>query len=85
MTAGGSPGRSPPYWAFNRTGPSTWVGATVGPDWRTPADGRHGPEHLEAVIDRFTPYGQTTTSIIQLSPVAGRSLPLEPPAPDDVG
>lgn len=35
-------------------------------------------EHLEAVIDRFTPYGQTTTSIIQSSPVTGRSLSLEP-------
>ena len=29
-------------------------------------------EHLEEVIDRFTPYGQTTTSIIQSSPVARR-------------
>lgn len=28
-----------------------------------------GVEHLEEVIDRFTPYGQTTTSIIQSSPV----------------
>jgi Lrp/AsnC family leucine-responsive transcriptional regulator len=35
-------------------------------------------EHLEAVIDRFTPFGQTTTSIIQSSPVTGRGLPLEP-------
>ena len=33
-------------------------------------------EHLEEVIDRFTPYGQTTTSIIQSSPVLQR--PLEP-------
>jgi Lrp/AsnC family leucine-responsive transcriptional regulator len=31
-------------------------------------------EHLEEVIDRFTPYGQTTTSIIQSSPVPRRSL-----------
>jgi Lrp/AsnC family leucine-responsive transcriptional regulator len=31
-------------------------------------------EHLEEVIDRFTPYGQTTTSIIQSSPVARREL-----------
>jgi Lrp/AsnC family leucine-responsive transcriptional regulator len=31
-------------------------------------------EHLEEVIDRFTPYGQTTTSIIQSSPVARRGL-----------
>jgi Lrp/AsnC family leucine-responsive transcriptional regulator len=35
-----------------------------------------GVEHLEEVIDRFTPYGQTTTSIIQSSPVLQR--PLEP-------
>ena len=35
-------------------------------------------EHLEEVIDRFTPYGQTTTSIIQSSPVARRGLELGP-------
>lgn len=29
-------------------------------------------EHLEELIDRFTPYGQTTTSIIQSSPVPPR-------------
>jgi Lrp/AsnC family leucine-responsive transcriptional regulator len=28
--------------------------------------------HLEEVIDRFVPYGQTTTSIMQSSPVPGR-------------
>ena len=28
--------------------------------------------HLEEVVDRFLLYGQTTTSIIQSSPVAGR-------------
>src|SRR3954452_22512859 len=33
-------------------------------------------EHLEEVIDRFTPYGQTTTSIIQSSPVPRRGLQL---------
>jgi Lrp/AsnC family leucine-responsive transcriptional regulator len=33
-------------------------------------------EHLEEVIDRFTPFGQTTTSIVQSSPVPGRGLPL---------
>src|SRR4051794_28132010 len=33
-------------------------------------------EHLEEVIDRFTPYGQTTTSIIQSSPVPQRGLEL---------
>jgi Lrp/AsnC family leucine-responsive transcriptional regulator len=33
-------------------------------------------EHLEEVIDRFTPYGQTTTSIIQSSPVPPRAVEL---------
>jgi Lrp/AsnC family transcriptional regulator, leucine-responsive regulatory protein len=33
-----------------------------------------GVDHLEEVIDRFTPYGQTTTSIIQSSPVPRRGL-----------
>src|ERR1700742_3675545 len=33
-------------------------------------------EHLEEVIDRFTPYGQTTTSIIQSSPVKPRGVEL---------
>jgi Lrp/AsnC family transcriptional regulator, leucine-responsive regulatory protein len=32
-------------------------------------------EHLEEVIDRFTPFGQTTTSIIQSSPVPPRGIP----------
>jgi Lrp/AsnC family leucine-responsive transcriptional regulator len=32
--------------------------------------------HLEGVIDRFTPLGQTTTSIMQSSPVPGRPLDL---------
>jgi Lrp/AsnC family leucine-responsive transcriptional regulator len=32
--------------------------------------------HLEELIDRFTPYGQTTTSIIQSSPVPPRGLDL---------
>ena len=32
--------------------------------------------HLEEVIDRFTPYGQTTTSIVQSSPVPVRGLAL---------
>ena len=31
-------------------------------------------EHLEEVIDRFTPYGQTTTSIVQSSPVPLRGV-----------
>jgi Lrp/AsnC family leucine-responsive transcriptional regulator len=34
-------------------------------------------EHLEEVIDRFSPYGQTTTSIVQSTPVPARGLPLE--------
>jgi Lrp/AsnC family transcriptional regulator, leucine-responsive regulatory protein len=38
-------------------------------------------EHLEQVIDRFTPFGQTTTSIVQSSPAAARGLPLDPADP----
>jgi len=34
-------------------------------------------EHLEDVIDRFTPFGQTTTSIVQSSPFAARGVALE--------
>lgn len=33
-------------------------------------------DHLEEVIDRFVPYGQTTTSIMQSSPVPVRGLAL---------
>ena len=33
-------------------------------------------EHLEEVIDRFTGYGQTTTSIVQSSPVPQRGVAL---------
>jgi Lrp/AsnC family transcriptional regulator, leucine-responsive regulatory protein len=33
-------------------------------------------EHLEEVIDRFTIFGQTTTSIMQSSPVPGRGVAL---------
>jgi Lrp/AsnC family leucine-responsive transcriptional regulator len=33
-------------------------------------------EHLEEVIDRFVAYGQTTTSIVQSSPVPRRGLAL---------
>jgi len=33
--------------------------------------------HLEELIDRFTPFGQTTTSIVQSSPVPGRGLSVE--------
>ena len=34
-------------------------------------------DHMEEVIDRFAIYGQTTTSIVQSSPVRRRALPLE--------
>ena len=33
-------------------------------------------DHLEEVIDRFTLFGQTTTSIVQSSPVPGRAVHL---------
>jgi Lrp/AsnC family transcriptional regulator, leucine-responsive regulatory protein len=33
-------------------------------------------EHLEEVLDRFTPFGQTTTSIVQSAPVRARGVPL---------
>jgi Lrp/AsnC family leucine-responsive transcriptional regulator len=36
--------------------------------------------HLEEVIDRFTPFGQTTTSIMQSAPVPPRSIALQPPS-----
>jgi Lrp/AsnC family transcriptional regulator, leucine-responsive regulatory protein len=35
-------------------------------------------EHLEEVIDQFILFGQTTTSIMQSSPVDDRPLPLSP-------
>jgi Lrp/AsnC family leucine-responsive transcriptional regulator len=31
-------------------------------------------QHLEELIDLFTPFGQTTTSIVQSSPVPGRGV-----------
>ncbi|MQA74164.1 MAG: AsnC family transcriptional regulator [Solirubrobacterales bacterium] len=34
-------------------------------------------DHLERVIDRFVALGQTTTSIVQSSPVAARAIALE--------
>ena len=34
-------------------------------------------QHMEEVIDRFLLYGQTTTSIVQSSPVAARGLSLD--------
>ena len=33
-------------------------------------------DDLEPVLDRFTPYGQTTTSIVHSAPVPRRALPL---------
>jgi Lrp/AsnC family leucine-responsive transcriptional regulator len=33
-------------------------------------------DDLEAVLDHFTPFGQTTTSIVHSSPVPRRALPL---------
>jgi Lrp/AsnC family transcriptional regulator, leucine-responsive regulatory protein len=36
-------------------------------------------EHLEEVIDRFAAHGQTTTSIVQSSPVPARGVDLSPP------
>lgn len=37
-------------------------------------------DHLEELIDRFTPFGQTTTSIVQSAPVPrrGPALPAQP-------
>jgi Lrp/AsnC family transcriptional regulator, leucine-responsive regulatory protein len=34
-------------------------------------------EHLEEVIDRFTAFGQTTTSVMQTSPVPWRGVAME--------
>jgi Lrp/AsnC family transcriptional regulator, leucine-responsive regulatory protein len=34
-------------------------------------------DDLEPLLDRFTPYGQTTTSIIHSAPVPRRSLPVD--------
>jgi Lrp/AsnC family leucine-responsive transcriptional regulator len=34
-------------------------------------------DRLEPILDRFTPYGRTTTSLIQSAPVPRRPLPLE--------
>lgn len=33
-------------------------------------------DDLEGILDRFTPYGRTTTSLIHSSPVENRALPL---------
>jgi Lrp/AsnC family leucine-responsive transcriptional regulator len=34
-------------------------------------------DELEELLDRFTPYGLTTTSIVHSAPVPGRGPPLE--------
>jgi Lrp/AsnC family leucine-responsive transcriptional regulator len=34
-------------------------------------------QHLEEIIDRFTPFGQTTTSIMQSSPVPPRPIAID--------
>jgi Lrp/AsnC family transcriptional regulator, leucine-responsive regulatory protein len=34
-------------------------------------------DELEPVLDRFTPFGQTTTSIVHSAPVPRRALPLD--------
>jgi Lrp/AsnC family leucine-responsive transcriptional regulator len=36
-------------------------------------------EHLEELIDRFTPFGQTTTSVVQSAPVPRRGPALSGP------
>jgi Lrp/AsnC family transcriptional regulator, leucine-responsive regulatory protein len=40
-------------------------------------------DQLESVLDAFLPYGQTTTSIVQSSPVPRRGLPLRPSGPNE--
>lgn len=35
-------------------------------------------DRLEPILDRFTPYGRTTTSLVQSAPVPRRPLPLVP-------
>lgn len=42
-------------------------------------------EHLEEVIDRFAAHGQTTTSIVQSSPVPARGLVVHDDRDEDVG
>jgi Lrp/AsnC family transcriptional regulator, leucine-responsive regulatory protein len=34
-------------------------------------------DELEDVLDRFTPFGRTTTSIVHSSPVPGRPVSLD--------
>jgi hypothetical protein len=49
-------------------------------DRRREVDGLHtrdlvGIEELPAVLDRFLPYGETTTSIVNTSPIPRRDPP----------
>jgi len=44
--------------------------------WRYGHPSPPRPEEVDALLDRFLVYGQTTTSLIQSSPVPQRSLPL---------
>jgi Lrp/AsnC family leucine-responsive transcriptional regulator len=37
-------------------------------------------DDLEDILDRFTPFGRTTTSLVHSSPVPGRAAPLDDPA-----
>jgi Lrp/AsnC family transcriptional regulator, leucine-responsive regulatory protein len=37
----------------------------------------HAIEDLEPILDRFAPYGRTTTSLIHSSPVTRRALPID--------
>jgi Lrp/AsnC family leucine-responsive transcriptional regulator len=39
-------------------------------------------DDLEPILDRFTPYGRTTTSIVHSAPVPTRPLPLRAEPPD---
>jgi Lrp/AsnC family transcriptional regulator, leucine-responsive regulatory protein len=39
----------------------------------------HSMDDLEPVLDRFVLFGQTTTSIIQSTPVPRRTLPIGAP------
>jgi Lrp/AsnC family leucine-responsive transcriptional regulator len=39
-------------------------------------------DDLEPILDRFTPHGRTTTSIVHSAPVPTRPLPLRAGPPD---
>ena len=44
---------------------------------RNVADSDGRVDHLEELIDRFTPFGQTTTSVVQSAPVPRRGPVVE--------